>query len=63
MPLDTQKTYSFDMPSGDKPTFDHLSMKYAVMNATNDDILVGQQTLYLLGFGWDNWTEETWIRP
>ena len=31
--------------------------------ATNYDILVGQQALYPLGFGLDNWTEEAWIRP
>ena len=36
---------------------------YTVTNATNYDILVGQQTLYLLGFVLDNWTEETCIRP
>lgn len=32
-------------------------------SATNYDILVGQQALYPLGFGLDNWTEEAWIRP
>jgi hypothetical protein len=34
-----------------------------VTSATNYDILVGQQALYPLGFGVDNWTEEAWIRP
>jgi hypothetical protein len=29
----------------------------------NYDILVGQQALYPLGFGLDNWTEEACIRP
>ena len=38
-------------------------MKCVVTNATNYDILVGQQALYPLGFGLDNWTEEAWIRP
>jgi hypothetical protein len=45
------------------PTYTHLSMKCVVTNATNYDILVAQQVLYPLGFGLDNWTEETWIRP
>ena len=45
------------------PTYTHLSMKCVVTNATNYDILVGQQALYPLGFGLDNWTEEAWIRP
>jgi hypothetical protein len=38
-------------------------MKCVVTNTTKYDILVGQQTLYPLGFGLDNWTEEAWIRP
>ena len=38
-------------------------MKCVVTNATNYDILVGQQALYPLDFGLDNWTEEAWIRP
>jgi hypothetical protein len=33
-------------------------MKCVDTNATNYDILVGQQALYPLGFGLDNWTEE-----
>jgi hypothetical protein len=48
---------------GAGPTYTHLSMKCVVTNATNYDILVGQQALYPLGFGLDNWTEEAWIRP
>ena len=40
-----------------------MSLQCAVTNATNYDIFVGQQTLYPLGFGLDNWTEEVWIRP
>jgi hypothetical protein len=38
-------------------------MKCVITNATNYDILIGQQALYPLGFGLDNWTEEAWIRP
>ena len=45
------------------PTYTHLLMKYVVTTATDYDILVGQQVLYPLGFGLDNWTEEEWIRP
>jgi hypothetical protein len=37
-------------------------MKYVVINAINYDIFVGQQVLYLLDFGLDNWTEKPWIR-
>ena len=48
---------------GARPTYTHLSMKCVVTNATNYDILVGQQALNPLGFGLDNWTEEAWIRP
>jgi hypothetical protein len=40
-----------------------LLLRCAVTDATNYDILVGQQTLYPLRFGLDNWTEEAWIRP
>ena len=32
-------------------------------DATNYDILVGQQALFPLGFGLDNMTVEAWIRP
>ena len=49
------------MASG--PLFFHVSLQCAVTSATNYDILVGPQALYLLGFGVDNWTEEAWIRP
>ena len=41
----------------------HFFLRCAVTDAINYDILVGQQTLYPLGFGLDNWTEEVWIRP
>jgi len=43
---------------GARPTYTHLSMKCVVTNATNYDIFVGQQVLYPLGFGLDNWTEK-----
>ena len=43
--------------------YSHLSLQCAVTSATNYDILVGQQALYPLGFGLDNWTKEAWIRP
>ena len=33
-----------------------------VTNAETYDILVGQQALYPIGFGLDNWTEEAWFR-
>ena len=32
-------------------------------DATNYDILVGQQTLYPLDFGLDNLTKKAWIQP
>jgi len=48
---------------GPGPLYSHLSLQCAVTSATNYDILVGQQALYPLGFGLDNWTEEAWIRP
>ena len=48
---------------GAGPTYTHLSMKCVDTNATNYDILVGQQVLYPFGFGSDNWTKEAWIRP
>ena len=48
---------------GSSPLFSHVSLQCAVTGATNYDILVGQQALYPLGFGVDNWTEEAWIRP
>lgn len=48
---------------GPRPLYSHLSLQCAVTSATNYDILVGQQALYPLGFGLDNWTEEAWIRP
>ena len=31
-------------------------------DVTNYNILVGEQALYPLGFGVDNWTEEAWIQ-
>ena len=34
-----------------------------MIDATNYNILVGQQTLYPLGFGLQHWTKEAWIRP
>ena len=48
---------------GNGPTYCHLSLRCAITGATNYDILVGQQALYPIGFGLDNWTEEAWIRP
>ena len=52
---------SFRVKPGDPPA--PLLLRCAVTDATNYDILVGQQALYPLGFGLDNWTEEAWIRP
>ena len=49
------------MKPGDPPV--PLLLRCAVTDATNYDILVGQQALYSLGFGLDNRTEEAWIRP
>ena len=43
---------------GPGPLYSHVSLQCAVTDATNYDILVGQQALYPLGFGVDNWTEE-----
>ena len=40
-----------------------LLSRCPVTNVTNYNILVSQQTLYLLGFDLDNWIEEAWIRP
>ena len=48
---------------GSGPLFSHVSLQCAVTGATNYDILVGQQALYPLGFGVDNWIEEAWIQP
>lgn len=42
-------------------TYSHLSLKCVVMGTTNYDILIDQQTLYPLGFGFDSWLEEVWI--
>ena len=39
-----------------------LLLRCAVTEATNYDILVGQEALYLLSFGLDNWTEEACIQ-
>ena len=47
--------------AGSGPLFSHVSLQCAVTGATNYDILVGQQALYPLGFGVDNWIEEAWI--
>jgi hypothetical protein len=52
---------SFRVKLGHSPA--PLLLRCAVMDATNYDILVGQQAFYPLGFGLDNWTEEAWIRP
>ena len=52
---------SFQVKPGDPSA--PLLLRCAVTDATNYDILFGQQTLYPLGFGLDNWTEEAWIRP
>jgi hypothetical protein len=52
---------SFRVKPGDPPAL--LLLRCVVMDATNYDILVGQQTLYPLGFSLDNWIEEAWIRP
>lgn len=45
------------------PLYSHLSVKCVVTNATNYDLLVGQQALYPFDFGLDDWIEEAWIRP
>jgi hypothetical protein len=47
---------NFRVKLGDPPA--PLLLRCAVTDATNYDILVGQQALYPLGFGLDNWTEE-----
>ena len=52
---------SFRVKLGDPPS--PLLLRCAVTDANNYDILIGQQTLYPLGIGLDNWTEEAWIRP
>ena len=44
-----------------RPTYLHLFLKCMVTGVTNYNILVGQQILYPLGFGLDNWTKEAWI--
>lgn len=46
---------------GAGPIYSCLSLKCAVTNATNYDVLVGHQALYHLGFGVHNWVEEAWI--
>lgn len=43
--------------------YTHISLRCVVTNATNYDILLGQQTLYPIGFGHDSWMEEAWFRP
>lgn len=40
-----------------------IFLRCVVSNATNNNILVGQQALYPLNFGLDNMIEEAWIRP
>jgi len=63
-----QTTYFIKQPLqlifciGPGPLYSHLLLQCAVTSATNHDILVGQQVLYLLGFGLDNLTKEAWIR-
>ena len=52
---------SFRVKHGDSSA--PLLLRCEVTDATNYDILVGQQTLYTLGFGLDNRTKEAWIRP
>ena len=47
---------SFRVKLGDPPT--PLLLRCTVTDATNYDILVGQQALYPLVSGLDNWTEE-----
>ena len=51
---------SFRVKPGNPPT--RLFLRCVVTDATNYDILVGQQTLYPLCFDLDNWIEEAWIR-
>ena len=46
---------SFRLKFGYPPT--PLLLRCAVTEATNYDILVGQQALYPLGFGLDNWID------
>jgi hypothetical protein len=52
---------SFRVKLGDSPA--PLLLRCVVTDATNYDILVGQQAFYRLRFGLDNWTEKAWIRP
>jgi hypothetical protein len=40
-----------------------LLLRYAIINATNYDILVGQHAFHPFGFGLNIWIEEAWIRP
>ena len=47
--------FSFQVKLGDPPA--SLLFRCVVTNATNYDILVGQQALYPFGFGLDNSTE------
>ena len=41
----------------------YIAVRCVVNNATMYDILLGQQTLYPIGFSLDSWTKEAWFRP
>lgn len=58
----TKKHLHLIFQMGSEPTDSHFSFKCAITSDTNYDILIGQQTLYLFGFGLDNWIEEGWIQ-
>ena len=41
----------------------YTGVRCVFTNAETYDILVGQQALYPIRFGLDNWTEEAWFQP
>ena len=43
--------------------FTYIAVRCVVTNATTYDILLGQQALYPIGFGLDNWTEDVATLP
>lgn len=52
-------TYYDRLKSKDPPT--PIFLRCTVIKMTNYNILVGQQALYPLDFGLDNWIKKTWI--
>ena len=44
-------------------SYTYVAVRCVVTSTTTYDILLGQQALYPIGFGHDNWTEEAWFRP